>query len=235
MAERYTVDELARASGLNTSTIRLYRQRGLLPPPQMEGRVGYFDEGHVARLKLIGELQERGFSLAAIKDLVESWESGRDLKAVLGMEQVLARPMPQQTMTLRELERRLPELQQTPALLDRLRALSAIADTDDGAIAVSAGFLDTYAALRAIGVPLDVMLDEFAPVWEFAQAQARRFIHLFERYVLVNVEQVDPTALAQVIEGLRTAGIGVVAAALGIAIDDAAADAVARHLPPPVS
>jgi hypothetical protein len=72
-------------------------------------------------------------------------------------------------------------------------------------------------------------------VWEFAQAQAQRFVALFERYVLDNVEAVDPSALAQVIEALRTAGIDVVAAALGIAIDAAAADAVARHLPPPVS
>src|SRR5712691_3756479 len=99
MAPRYTVDELARASGLNTSTIRLYRQRGLLPPPEMQGRTGYFDDGHVARLRLIGELQERGFSLASIKDLVESWESGRNLDAVLGMERALAQPVDTRPMT----------------------------------------------------------------------------------------------------------------------------------------
>src|SRR5215471_21145877 len=123
MAERYTVDELARASGLNTSTIRLYRQRGLLPPPQMEGRIGYFDEGHVARLRLIGELQERGFSLAAIKDLVESWESGRDLQEVLGVERALARPIAMQSMPKRELERRLPDLKKNPQLWGRLEEL----------------------------------------------------------------------------------------------------------------
>jgi len=235
MAERYTVDELARASGLNTSTIRLYRQRGLLPPPQMEGRIGYFDEGHVARLRLIGELQERGFSLAAIKDLVEGWESGRDLQAVLGVERALAPPIAMQSLPRHELERRLPDLKKNPKLWAQLEQLGVTAEPDGDTVSVSSGFLDTSAALASFGIPLAVMLDEFAPVWEFAQAQAQRFIALFERYVLDNVEGVDPSALAQVIEGLRTAGIDVVAAALGMAIDAAAADALARHLPPPVT
>jgi len=233
MADRYTVDELARASGLNTSTIRLYRHRGLLPAPKMEGRIGYFDDGHVARLRLIGELRERGFSLAAIKDLVNTWESGHDLDEILGMERALARPADVETLTRAQLEQRFAELRTEADLWRRLEAMRVATSRDDGDYDVSRGFLQTSAVLASLGIPLVVMLDEFEPVGEFARAQAARFIALFERYVLANVDEVDPAVLAKVIEALRAAGIDVVASALAIAIDEAAADAVARHVPRP--
>jgi DNA-binding transcriptional MerR regulator len=233
MADRYTVDELAHASGLNTSTIRLYRHRGLLPAPRMEGRVGYFDDGHVARLRLIAELRERGFSLAAIKDLVDTWESGRDLDEVLGMERALARPADVEPLSRGQLEQRFPELANDRDLWRRLDNMRVAMPRDDGDYDVSRGFLQTSAVLASLGIPLGVMLDEFEPVGEFARAQAERFVALFERYVLAAVDEVDPVALAKVIEALRAAGIDVVAAALAIAIDEAAADAVARHVPRP--
>src|SRR5450432_2209596 len=84
-SERLTIDELARAAGTKVSTIRLYQQRGLLPPPAIEGRVGFYDETHLARLRLVADLQTRGFSLAAIQELADTWESGRDLGALLGV------------------------------------------------------------------------------------------------------------------------------------------------------
>ena len=45
---RFTIDELARAAATKVSTIRLYQQRGLLPPPVIEGRVGVYDDTHLA-------------------------------------------------------------------------------------------------------------------------------------------------------------------------------------------
>jgi len=74
------------------STIRLYQQRGLLPPPAIEGRIGYYDDDHLARLRLVADLQQRGFSLAAIRELADTWESGRDLGALLGVERALGAP-----------------------------------------------------------------------------------------------------------------------------------------------
>ena len=58
--DRLTIDELARVAGTKVSTIRLYQQRGLLPPPAIEGRIGFYDDSHVARLALIADLQTRG-------------------------------------------------------------------------------------------------------------------------------------------------------------------------------
>src|SRR6266545_3233391 len=78
-AERMTVDELARRAGLPSSTIRLYQTKGLLPRPRREGRVGIYDDSHLARLRLIGQLRQRGFSLAGIKHLIETWQAGQTL------------------------------------------------------------------------------------------------------------------------------------------------------------
>ena len=91
-SERLTIDELAHHSGLPASTIRLYQTKGVLPPPTKQGRVGYYGEGHVARLKLIAQLQNEGFSLASISRLVDAWENGRglDLGALAQAEVVAA-------------------------------------------------------------------------------------------------------------------------------------------------
>ncbi|HYX43705.1 MAG TPA: MerR family transcriptional regulator, partial [Acidimicrobiales bacterium] len=70
MDDGMTIDELARAAGVTTRSIRAYQTAGLLPHPRLVGRVGRYDDGHLARLRYIGHLQDRGFSQAAIRDLL---------------------------------------------------------------------------------------------------------------------------------------------------------------------
>jgi DNA-binding transcriptional MerR regulator len=79
-----TVEELAIALDTKVSTIRLYQREGLLPPPELRGRVAYYVRAHVARLRLIAKLQERGFSLAAIRVLLETWQRGGNLDELVG-------------------------------------------------------------------------------------------------------------------------------------------------------
>jgi len=81
-----TVDELARSADVPVRTIREYQTLGLLAPPQRRGRVGTYDDGHLRRLRLIARLQDRGYSLAGIRDLLDAWAAGRTLPGVLGVE-----------------------------------------------------------------------------------------------------------------------------------------------------
>src|SRR5687767_4699798 len=81
-----TIDELAQRAGLTTRNIRAYQSRGLLPPPEVKGRTGYYAEEHVARLELIREMQADGFNLTAIKRLIEG--SGGEWKEMLGFKRV---------------------------------------------------------------------------------------------------------------------------------------------------
>ncbi len=62
----YRIEELARRAGAGVDTIRFYQGRGLLPSPRREGRVTWYDDRHLQRMRRIRELQERGFSLGVI-------------------------------------------------------------------------------------------------------------------------------------------------------------------------
>ncbi len=62
------IDDLAERAGVPTRTIRYYTQQGLLHSPALRGRVGYYDERHLERLRLIKELQEKRYlPLSVIK------------------------------------------------------------------------------------------------------------------------------------------------------------------------
>src|SRR6266540_7491099 len=62
-----TVHELAERAGLSVRTVRFYAGRDLLPPPRIRGRIAYYGRAHRARLELIRELQQQGYTLAAIE------------------------------------------------------------------------------------------------------------------------------------------------------------------------
>src|SRR4051794_3786545 len=66
-----TIDELGQRAGLTVRNIRAYQSRGLLRPPAVVGRTGYYDDDHLARLELIKEMQGDGFNLGAIGRLLE--------------------------------------------------------------------------------------------------------------------------------------------------------------------
>lgn len=72
MADTMTIAELADRSGMTARNIRAYQSRELLHPPEIRGRVAHYNGSHLARLQLIASLQREGFTLAAIKRLVES-------------------------------------------------------------------------------------------------------------------------------------------------------------------
>ena len=66
-----TIDELGRKIGMTVRNIRAHQSRGLLPPPALRGRTGYYGPDHIARLELIQELQSEGFNLDLIKRLLD--------------------------------------------------------------------------------------------------------------------------------------------------------------------
>lgn len=185
--EDMRLDEFAAAAGVPTTTVRLYQAKGLLPGPRLVGRTGYYDGSHLSRLRLISRLQDDGFSLAAIRRVLEEWEQGRDLDALLGVERevgaVLAAADPV-VLDPAEVAGRFPEGTVTPALVQRATGLGLIELTDDGRIRVQdLRFLDTGAALAHLGIPTDAILDEWAALTGHSDDIAGRFITLFERHL----------------------------------------------------
>ncbi len=183
-----TIDELAREAGVTTRTIRAYQTDGLLPHPRLAGRVGLYDEGHVARLRYIAHLQSQGFSLAAIRALLDAWEDGRSLSDVLGFEEALTAPWTDEApgaIDTGQLRRLFPEIADDPTLGER--AVSAgllVADGDgDGWRVPSPTLLRVGADLVAAGIPLSAVLDEHLLLTSDLKRVADRFVSLFERHV----------------------------------------------------
>jgi DNA-binding transcriptional MerR regulator len=183
--ELLTVDELARRAGTVSSTVRLYQSRGLLPPPARTGRMAFYGPGHLARMRLIGQLQQRGFSLAAIKELVDGWEAGRDLADVLGLEQRAATWAGEEPMHLglSELRRRLPRGILSPAVLRRAIKLGLLQREGRGFRVASPKFLEAGAELVKLGIPIDAVLDEYERLGQTTGEIAARFTELFERHL----------------------------------------------------
>ncbi len=91
----WPVEVLAARAGLPVRTIREYQTMRVLEPPVRRGRVAFYGEAHLRRLDLIARLQERGYSLAGIRDLFGAWAAGRDLAGVLaGPDGALAEEAP---------------------------------------------------------------------------------------------------------------------------------------------
>lgn len=90
---QYTIDEIASLSGVPSRTIRFYQSKGTLPAPQRRGRVAFYSDEHLERLKVIAELQDRGLRLDAIRDALQQIEKGGDsLQKWLGVSDNLQSP-----------------------------------------------------------------------------------------------------------------------------------------------
>jgi DNA-binding transcriptional MerR regulator len=81
----WTIEELAAATEMTVRNVRAHQSRGLLPPPKVRGRVGYYGQDHLERLRTIRQMQEEGFNLSAIRSLLaagdETAERLRRLRA----------------------------------------------------------------------------------------------------------------------------------------------------------
>ena len=64
------MEELARAADVSVDTVRYYQARGLLPQPAREGRVAWYDDVHLDRMRQVRGLQRKGLTLAAIRRVV---------------------------------------------------------------------------------------------------------------------------------------------------------------------
>src|SRR5262245_33578617 len=119
-----TIENLSIRSGVTTRNIRAYQSRGLLPAPVSRSgeRAAFYTGEHLARLRLVSRLQERGFSLAGIGDLLDSMAAGKTLEQVLGIESAIAEAEEDESRIIGEKELRalLPTSPDPDASIERL-------------------------------------------------------------------------------------------------------------------
>ncbi|MEU3545378.1 MerR family transcriptional regulator [Streptomyces longwoodensis] len=171
--------ELAERAGITVRTLRFYRERGLLAPPRREGRIAWYDDHHLARLRTIAALLERGHTLSGIAELAEALDHGRDVADLLGV----APPTEEEPVRLtpEELAARF-EGEVTPENLAAALDLGYLGTDGDEIVHISRRLLDVSSALVREGIPLAEVLSAGARVRQHADALADLFTDLIVRH-----------------------------------------------------
>nr|WP_202447216.1 MerR family transcriptional regulator [Streptomyces sp. SID5468] len=220
--------DLARAADISVRTLRFYRERGLLPPPRREGRIAWYSEAHLARLRTIAALLERGHTLGGIADLIAAWENGRDVGELLGLEGALATPWSEETPVRLSPEELADSFgaEVTPENLAAALEIGYIAVDGETVVHVSRRLLDASAALVREGVPLAAVLDAGRQVREHVEALADLFTVLVREHVVDRVAPGGPalsageaSRLTESLDRLRPLAKAVVDAELSMAMD----------------
>jgi DNA-binding transcriptional MerR regulator len=175
-----TIDELARKTGMTVRNIRAYQSRGLVAPPEVRGRTGFYGADHLARIELIRELQADGFNLGAIKRLLEG--AGDSTREVLDFTRAVREPFAEEQpeiVTVEEQAERWGD-ETGPEVLQKAERLGLIRPLGDGRIEIISPRLNRAGAeLARLGVPPERALEVAAKMRRQAQAVARTFVELF--------------------------------------------------------
>jgi DNA-binding transcriptional MerR regulator len=186
-------EELAREAGIPVRTLRFYRERRLLPPPRREGRIAWYTEDHLARLRIIGDLLDRGHTLGGIAELFAAWEEGRDVAELLGLEGAVAAPWSRETpasLTMQEMDT-IYSGQADAQILAEARAMGYVTVSKDAdrVCHVSRRLLEASAVLVDEGIPLSAVLEAARGVRASADALADIFVELVNKQLLGRLEE----------------------------------------------
>ncbi|MEA2147945.1 MAG: hypothetical protein QOG59_3532 [Solirubrobacteraceae bacterium] len=192
-----TVEQLAALTGMTVRNIRAHQARGLLAPPEVRMRVGYYGPDHVAQLRLIRELQDDGFNLTGIKRLLSDSEGTAE--RLLAFRQALraaAGTEPPQQITRSELARRFEvSAQEAPAVLAQAQRLGVLVALSEDLFEVPSPSLLALAqeGVRN-GIALTSALDALAEIERHVDSVSRSFVELFLGEVWKPFAQADMPA-----------------------------------------
>lgn len=235
----FTIDELARESGSTVRNIRAYQDRGLLPAPEKRGRTGIYTDVHLARLRIISRLLDRGFTIANIKDLLAAWEEGRDLNDVLGLEVVVTKPWNEEAPAYVDYEDLIEWFgeQLTPEVLTKAAALGYLHPEANRLRVPSPRILNAGRELAAGGIPLEALLDQVNDVRGRVEEIADGFVRLVVTHLIdmkYGDQSLPPGAetgrLAEFIKRVRPIADMVVSAELARILDQKINTAVVDRL-----
>jgi DNA-binding transcriptional MerR regulator len=214
----YRVDELAQSAGTSVRNVRVYQERGLLPPPRRVGRTGRYTEAHLARLRLIRLLLQRGYTFATIGELIEARSSGQGIAELLGLDDAIAVPWTDETPEVRPREGLNSNFAGLAAEdLTRAATLGFISVHDGEVIIPSPRLLEAGAQLVEAGVPPAAVLDLAEQVKSRLEEIARLMFGMFGNHVAQ--EGRSATDVADALMRLRPLAKQTVDALLSMALD----------------
>jgi DNA-binding transcriptional MerR regulator len=178
-ANEMTIEQLAAEVGMSVRNIRNHHSRGLLPAPEVRARVGFYGPEHVARLRLILDLQADGFNLASIERLMSA--SGGSAARLLGLRNAMTAPFESETpdvVTGEELAQRFGEVD--PKDVERIRRLKLLVPLGDNRFEVpSPALMKAAEQVTELGIPLHAALALVERVSRDCESISRAFVKLY--------------------------------------------------------
>lgn len=177
--EWLTIGQLSQSIGITERNLRAYQARGLLPPPLVRARTGYYGPEHRARLELVKDLQAEGVKLDTIKRLFATTDGSteqvltfiRSLRALFGEQE-------RTIVSAAELAERFSS--DDTALLKKAERTGLLRQVgDDQYEEVLPQLTNIGASLVELGIPLDKSLDAATKLRQQADGIAKLFVELF--------------------------------------------------------
>ncbi|MFG2868104.1 MerR family transcriptional regulator [Streptomyces sp. NPDC048338] len=239
----YRIEDLAHHSGATVRTIRAYQDRGLLPRPERRGRSNVYRDTHLARLRQIADLLDRGYTLASIKELLEAWDAGRGLGGVLGLVAEVDGPWTDEEadrISREDLDATFGGRPDEDAVREaiELGVLERIPGREDEFLVPSPQELAVAAELYEAGVPLSAIAGHLRELRVQVEHIASRFLeftteHVFARYLEHRPPtDADAAAAATMVRRLRPLAQQTVDAELARAMRMFATRHLQHHLSP---
>ncbi|GGN38910.1 hypothetical protein GCM10012285_15490 [Streptomyces kronopolitis] len=236
----YRIEDLAHLSGATVRTIRAYQDRGLLPRPERRGRANVYGDAHLARLRQIAGLLDRGYTLASIKELLQAWDAGLDLGGVLGLVTEIDGPWTDEEparLSRAELSAAFGGASDETAIAEavELGVLERVPGRDDAFLVPSPQELAVAADLHAAGVPLLAISRHLREVRGQIEQIAARFLdftteHIFQPYLDHPPTGAEAAEAATLVRRLRPLAQQTVDAELARAMRTLATQYLRHHL-----
>ena len=233
-----TIDELARKTGMTVRNIRAHQSRGLLPPPEVRGRTGYYGDEHAARIELIRELQAEGLNLEAIRRLAES--AGESSAEMLDFTRAIRQPFEDEEPEIIEAGELAAPWgdgdNPNEKLIKKAERLGIVRNLgDDRYELLSPRLLRAGSELAELGVPAEQALAVVEKLRRQSQGAAKVFVDLFIEAVWEPFDKAGrpddewPEVIAA-LERLRPLASESLLAVFGITMSEATESALGRTL-----
>lgn len=233
-----TIGELARRTGMTVRNIRAHQTRGLLPPPEVHGRTGYYNENHIARIELTREMQAEGLNLEAIRRVLGSTPEGSP-REIVDFARAVRAPFEDEAPEIfepAELAASWHADALDPKLIRHAEKLGIVRELPDGRVeAISPQLQRAGAALIELGVRPEAALATADALRRHSEGAARAFVDLFVKEIWEPFDKAgrpegDWQKVREALERLRPLASGAVLAMFQITMGEATEKASERTL-----
>ena len=232
-----TIEDLARLTGMTVRNIRAHQSRGLLPPPRVLGRTGYYEEEHIARIALIRELQEEGFNLEAIRRILDS--SGEASGDLLSFTRTFREPFEDEQPEILDISEIAQPWGETALDKDGLRQLEDLGllrHLGDGRFEVlSPKLLAAGVELAELGIPASDALGALESLKDRSSAVAEAFIQVFNDLIWEPFDRAGRPAdewprVQEALQRMRPLAADALLASFQLAMDEATEQALGEMI-----